>query len=477
MALNTWISPFLIQCFVTAGVSINMSGMGMVMGFTAVLLPQLRSPDSPLQVDDSSGSWIAAVPGFGIIVGNFIIPSIMSKYGRKIANFVSVVSCIIGWVCIVLSKSVNVMIVARFLQGVQIGMMTTLGPVLIGEYTSPKSRGMFLMTISVTISIGVFVIHTMGIYVNWQVSAYVCIGIAVVDMIIVILSPESPSWLAEQGRHEESKNVFRYLRGDKEEDELEKIIAASIVNKKQKEDNIAHDNFGIKMKNRIRYMKETVQKREFYLPVLIMLHVFTIVHWSGINMLTSYINELTDNVMGSQSNFDVIVITLDILRILSNMIGLVLVKKVRRRLLIFITIGINLATLLLIAGYTFAKQKDILPYDNPYIGMFVIYLHMFSIATGALPMAYVLAGEIFPLQYKGLCGGISTFTMSMNLFINTKTITILCNTIGFSGTYLLYSGVVAYCLTMVGILLPETKDRTLLEIEEEFRGKRIIVNC
>ncbi|XP_059047259.1 facilitated trehalose transporter Tret1-like isoform X2 [Achroia grisella] len=400
----------------------------------------------------------------------------MSKYGRKIANLTSVLGCIVGWVCIVLSNTVNIMIAARFLQGISIGMITTLGPVLIGEYTSPRNRGAFLMTISISISIGVFVIHTMGIYINWQICSYVCIGIAIADIIIVILSPESPSWLAEQRRYEECKYVFRYLRGDKEEEELEKMIAATIVTEVY-EDITTHDNIGEKVNNSVRYVKETVKNRTFYLPVFIMFHVFAMAQWSGINILTSYLVDLTENLVGSESDIALTIISTDVLRILSNIVGLVLVKKMRRRLLIFVTVGINLATLIFISGYSFAKQTILLQNDYPYIGMLLIYLQMFSIAIGALPMAYVLAGEVFPLKYKGLCGGITTFCMSMNLFISMKTIILLFNTIGFSGTYLLYSGLVLYCLIIVGIFLPETKDRTLLDIEEEFRGKKLTVDC
>lgn len=54
------INPIVImfQCFVTIGVCLNMAAHGLVMGFNAILLPQLRKPDSIIPIDDSSGSWI-----------------------------------------------------------------------------------------------------------------------------------------------------------------------------------------------------------------------------------------------------------------------------------------------------------------------------------------------------------------------------------------------------------------------------------
>ncbi|KAM3959875.1 facilitated trehalose transporter Tret1-like [Aphomia sociella] len=466
-------TPLLKQCFVTAGVSINMASMGLVMGLATVLLPQLKQPDSPIQIDDSSGSWIAAIPGFSIIVGNFIIPSIMTRLGRRIANLSTIAVSAFGWLCVIFSNSLELMIAARFIQGISIGMIAILGPVLIGEYTSPRNRGAFLMTIALSIGLGVFLIHTTGMYLHWQTCSYICMALVLVDLLIVVFSPESPSWLADKGRYDECKKVFRYLRGDKEEDELEKMVAASIIANKERETIDSKKSLCEKIQANLQYLKTTVKEKAFYKPIFIMLHVYTMAQWSGVNIVTSYIIDLVDNVVGSEANVAVMVMSIDIQRIISSVISLILIKKIRRRVLIFLTNSLTIIMYLVIAAYTYAKHNDLLPFDSPYIGIVLIHIQVFSIVTGALPISYVLAGELYPLQYKGLCGGISTFFMSMNVFCNVKTIPILFNSLGFPETCLLYAGVIIYCMFIVGIFLPETKDRTLQDIEEELRGKKL----
>ncbi|KAJ0171200.1 hypothetical protein K1T71_013399 [Dendrolimus kikuchii] len=220
-------SPFYRQCFVTLGVTSNVAQFGMVMAFTAVLLPQLKTADSTIQVDTSTGSWIASVPGVALIIGNFTIPTLMSKFGRKIANIVSIVVMIIGWGCIVFATNISMLIIARLLQGLSMGMSTSLGPILIGEYTSPKNRGAFLTTMGLSMSTGTLIVHTVGSYMTWQWTALICTILTFADLLIVVFSPESPSWLADTGRYEQCRRVFKWLRGDEEDDELNKMIEAN----------------------------------------------------------------------------------------------------------------------------------------------------------------------------------------------------------------------------------------------------------
>ncbi|CAK1595623.1 unnamed protein product [Parnassius mnemosyne] len=466
-----WITPFKKQCFVTLGVSLNMAGHGLVMGFAAILLPQLRKPDSIIPIDDSSGSWIASILGFALVAGNFIIPTIMAKYGRRTANLVSIAPMIVGWFCIIFASNITVLLIARFLQGLAMGMSATLGPVLIGEYTSPNNRGAFLTTISLTIATGVLIVHTLGSYLVWQTAALVIACITFVDFLIVLYSPESPSWLADQGRYEESEKVFRWLRGEGEEEELHRMIETSMVVRESKTDANISQSFSKSLKGQLAYIKTTIKKREFYKPIFIMIHIYTLGQWAGANILAAYTIDIFNNVIGNEANVSLMVITLDAQRIISNSVAVYVIKKVKRRTMLFITVGINLFAFIATAGYTYAKDHNMLPFDHPSIGIALIHIHMFSIATGTVPLPFIIAGEVFPLEYRSLAGGFSVLFLSSNLFITVKTVPYLFRNVGIHGAYLIYAVVVAYCLVISWWFLPETKDRTLQEIEDEFRGR------
>jgi facilitated trehalose transporter len=413
----------------------------------------------------------ASILGFALIVGNFTAPTIMAKYGRRTANLVSILPMIIGWICIITANTVASLLAARFLQGVSMGMSATLGPVLIGEYTSPNNRGAFLTVISLAIAAGVLLVHTIGSYFTWQWTALVCCIIAFIDLIIVIYSPESPSWLADQGRYDDSRKVFRWLRGDKEEDELKEMIEASRIVNESKFDVDVNQSIVKKLRVNVAYFNATIKKKEFYKPIFIMIHIYTLGIWAGASILASYTRDVFENVIGPGANIAVMIITLDAQRIISNAVAVYVIKKIKRRTMLFATVGINLFAFVATAGYVYAKAQNMLPFDHPMIGILLIHIHMFSIATGTVPLPFIIAGELFPLEYRSLAGGISVFFLSFNLFITVKTFPVLLTSIGLHGLYLIYTGIVGYCLVIAGILLPETKDRTLQDIEDEFRGR------
>ncbi|XP_013196378.1 facilitated trehalose transporter Tret1 isoform X2 [Amyelois transitella] len=472
-----WITPFKKQCFVTLGVCLNMSQHGLVMGFTAILLPQLRRKDSPIPIDESSGSWIASILGFALVGGNFIAPTIMARFGRRTANLVSIAPALLGWFCILLASNIVVMLVARVLQGVSMGMSATLSPILIGEYTSPSNRGAFLTTISLTIAIGVLTVHAMGSFLSWQTTALICAFISFVDLLIVMNSPESPSWLADRGRLTDCRRVFRWLRGDGEEAELKEMIEATTVVREARETVNVSQSFGQSVKAKIAYFSSTITKKEFFKPIFIMIHIYTLSQWAGANLLAAYSIDIFTHVIGSETNIALMVITLDAQRIVSNSCAIYVIKKVRRRTMLFITVAINIIAFLAIAAYTYAKAYQMLPpfLDHAAVGIFLIHLHMFSIATGTVPLPFIIAGELFPLEYRSLAGGISVLFLSSNLFITVKTAPHLFATLGIYGAYCVYAAVIIYCLVITGILLPETKDRTLQDIEDEFRGRPLTV--
>ncbi|CAK1546801.1 unnamed protein product [Leptosia nina] len=468
---KSWITPFKKQCFVTLGVSLNLSSHGLTMGFAAIALPQLRKPDSIIPIDDVTGSWISAILGFALIVGNFIIPTVMAKYGRRTANILSIITMLVGWFCVILATNIKVFLIGRFLKGTAMGMTASLGPVLIGEYTSPKNRGAFLTTISLSIAIGVLFAHTLGAFFYWQVAALVIAVVMFFDLVIVLYSPETPAWLSDQGRYEESRRVFRWLRGDSEEEELRRMIETSVIVREAKAEIVVADTFSKRLKANIVFFNTTIRKREFYKPIFIMIHMYTLSQWAGANILAAYTLDVFTNVIGTEVNIYLMVITLGAQRIISNGIAVWIIKKVKRRTMLFATVGLNVFAFLAIAAYSYLKVHNMLPYDHPLIGILLIHIHMVTIATGTVPLPFIIAGELFPLDYRSLAGSISVFFLSGNFFIILKTVPYLFKTIGIHGAYVIYAAIVAYCLVIEYFFLPETKDRTLQDIEDEFRGR------
>ncbi|KAJ8707512.1 hypothetical protein PYW08_010764 [Mythimna loreyi] len=464
-------SPFLKQAFVTASVSTNIIAHGCVIGFSAILIPSLRLPDSHIHATPSEESWIASIIGFALITGNIIITPLMDILGRKKSHLLTIIPVLLGWFLLLVVNNVAGLIAARFIQGIAMGMLGPLGSIIIGEMTDPVNRGAFLTCVSLSLTIGVLFCHSLGTYFSWEQSALICSFITFTSLCLIIYNPESPSWLISKGRIEDARRVFIWLRGDGDQqlDELEKMIAAQKMARKS---SVIDQNLsaGAKVNRYFRYLRQTMKKPEFYKPITIMVFLYVMFQFAGINVISSYATDIISQVVGPEANAKVIMVALDIERLICNILAVYLMKTMKRRTLLFSTGMICILSYIAKGLYVYAKQNDKLPFEGQWLPITLIGIYMFSLTVGISSIPFAVSGEIFPLEYRGLGSGISILGLSLNFFVALKCFPMLTNAIGLSCTYYLYASVVALCMFVVWLMLPETKDRTLQEIEDSFRG-------
>lgn len=351
------------------------------------------------------------------------------------------------------------------------GMLGPLGSIIIAEMTDPKNRGMFLTSVSLALTIGVLFCHTLGTYLSWQHCALICSFITFSSLLLIIFTPESPAWLISKGRFEEASEVFIWLRGESEEQEaeLEKMITAQKMARKS---SVAGQDIplALRIKRATRYFSETCRKPEFYKPITIMVFIYIMFQFAGINVISSYATDIIEQVVGPEANAKFLMIALDVERLLCNILAVYFMKTLKRRTVLFSSGFICVVAYLGKAGYVYLKQSNQLPFDSQWIPIALIGLYMFSLTVGISSIPFALSGELFPFEYRGLGSGISILALSMNFFVAVKCFPMLNGSIGLPLTYILYASVVTICLSVVWFMLPETKDRTLQDIEDVFRG-------
>lgn len=453
------ISPFFKQCFVTASVCFTTIGHGNVVGFPAILLPQTEEPGSDLKLTKEAGSWIASVLSITLLLGSFLAPIIMGRLGRKVAHFVVIVHILVGWLVIILATNTETVMIGRVIHGVSFGLMLPLRSVLIGEYTSPKNRGAFLTTISVTQAFGILLIHFIGTLLTWQKTVLILSSFPLMSFLMTFFTPETPSWLADKGRYKECREVFRWLRGDGEKEELEAMINARACTSNRATVNGCKD------------LATLIKKKEFYKPIVIMVHCYLMGEFSGGGLMSCYATTVITLVAGPEINADFWMVALDVQRNISNFIAVFIVHKVKRRTMILSTGTLCALSNLAIACYVYAKHIGILTYTATWLPILLINIQFFTVAVGMVCLPYVIAGEIFPLEYRSIGGSISIISIAFGYFLVTKTFPALVAAIGVYGSFAVYGGCLTYNLVVVWIMLPETKGKTLQQIEDYFRGK------
>lgn len=404
--------------------------------------------------------------GVALPFGAFMIMPIMSQCGRRPASIAAGACYVIGWIGTVLSNCVPSLLISRAFLGLGMGMAAAASPAAVGEYASPARRGSLLAAIALAIATGAVSSHALGAVLSWRQAALTCAIIHFIGILIIYHSPETPAYLARKGCSEDCRRVFRWLRGDGEEEELDRMIET--VEKEVKEENKRREE-----RSKLTCWQKaqcdfdnaiaTAKMKEFYKPMIIVMILFLLNQWSGANIMVAYAPDVIRATMGDDVDVAAIMIGLGLQRLVSNMGVVLVIGKLKRRWALAATTALNVGALLGIAWHCGAG-------GGKSIGGILLHLHMFSLATGTVPLPQVLAGELFPLRLRGAGGSLSTVFLSANLFLNVKTAPLLFTHAGMPITFAMYGAIVCVCLLLALWLLPETRGRTLQEIEDRFKG-------
>lgn len=218
-------------------------------------------------------------------------------------------------------------------------------------------------------------------------------------------------------------------------------------------------------------MIDTIKKKEFYKPIIIMIFAYIMVNFAGGTTMATYSTTIITLVMGPDVNPHFWMIFLDTQRLITNSIAVFVINKLKRRTVLFATGGLCVFSQVALAGYTYAKNAGVLPYDAVWIPAVLINVQFFTVATGMLPLPNVIGGEVFPLEYRSIAGSISQVAMCASFFVVVQTFTGLVAAVDIAGTYAVYATLLASCLLVIWFMLPETKGKTLQQIEDDFRGR------
>ncbi|XP_075987051.1 facilitated trehalose transporter Tret1-like [Anticarsia gemmatalis] len=462
MTERTYVSPFLRQLLAVSGVVMYMIGTGANIAFPGVLLQQLREPDSVLRLTAEHESWIASILGLALISGIVVAPFSLQKLGRKLTNQLSSLPALGGWALLATAKGPTALLISRSLQGFGMGIQAAAAPVSIAEYSSPKNRGAFLATIAFSFATGMLIAHVFGTLLYWRAAALACGSVYALSLLLVSLTPETPPYLASRGRNDPCRKSFRWLRGFDHNSEKELEI---LLNSQKKAP------VGRKVSKCTAYM-DIARKPEFYKPTVIMMFMFILFQVSGMTVVPSYTVPMMDEVSGDTSAIDprVSMLMVDVVRFVTAVFSCFVVNKLNRRTVLFIGIIISVISLLVAAMLLYLRDFGYIPEAYHWAPIIPTMVYIFGKTLGILPIPWAIAGEVFPLEYRSLGSGISGMFLSVMFFVVVKTAPFSFEQIGVKGTFCVYAGAIAICGVFLYFLLPETKGKTLYEIECYFKG-------
>lgn len=425
-------------------------------GWPSPSLPKLFDDSSTIPVTDEEGSWIAVMPLLGAVCGSIIGALVLDVIGRKKVTLISCFPFFAAWIMIAYAKSVVVLILARFIAGISDGLAFCALPMYLGEIADPKVRGALGSSVSVTWIFGTLLINVIGSYLSVSTTAVISSILPILCLVTFAWMPESPYYLIMKGNIEQARsNLKTFKSRDNIEPELERMAKA--VKDQQENSGRCLDLFTVKSNRRALYIMMGIRGAQ---------------QLSGTSAITFYaqtiFREAGNSNTISSSNAAIIYFLVQLT--LCGCCSMIVDKTGRRPLLIISTIGAGLALLTEGSYFCVLNEFNVNLSNLTWIPLVALICFVISFSIGMQTIPILLLGELFPTNVKAFALCLADIYFSIIATIVSKFFQITKDDFGLHVPF--YAFFVCCILGLVFIIffVPETKGKTLEEIQDELRG-------
>jgi len=451
--------------------------VGVISGAQQFIQKEFTISDDAIQLVVSALLWGAA---FGALFSGIL----SSRLGRRKTILISAVNFIVGAVLCAVSPNEHLLIVARFILGIAVGVASFTAPLYLSEIAPRTVRGSMISMYQLMITIGIVLAFLSNTWLatyatfggvtggHWRLMLGIIVLPAAVMFIGVFLLPESPRWLFLKGFQERAVAVFKLMKLDDAE------IATEV---REIEDSVKIKQNGFEL-----LRTNSNFRRAIGLGVGLQI----IQQLTGINVIMYYAPRIFGMAGFEHTNEQMWgTVIVGVTNVLATFIAIAFVDKLGRKPIMyagFVTMGlalISVGTLFLIGGESrmMPNEKGImesvivlksLSYAYPSIFALLVFIVGFAMSAG--PIIWVICSEIYPLAGRDLGVTFSTGTNWISNAIVGMTFLSLINGFGPGNTFLLYGGLNVLFIIFFLIFVPETKGISLEQIERNLMEGRIL---
>jgi len=312
---------------------------------------------------------------------------------------------------------------------------------------------------------GILLSYIMGAWLAWNQLAWASAAVPALLLFVMIPLPESPVWLLSKGRTSDAQKALKWLNhrpspNDSIPVELHQISVDAVTSETTKT-TVSSNN-----KSGSGFSRKELFRRPVLVPFALTFTLQIFQQVSGINAIIFYTVSIFHSA-GSQLDDHLATIIVGLVQLIFNFVSLFIVDRAGRKPLLFAS-GAIMCVALTALGTHFHLQKYGMEQSLGLLPVISLIVYMVGFSIGYCSIPFLLMGELIPKKQRSI---LSSIAGSLNLgitFVVIKTYHDLKNSIGEDGTFWLYSGVCLCSCFFVYFLVPETKGKSLTEIEEFF---------
>lgn len=392
----------------------------------------------------------------GCLLGALTTGTLADGYGRKPLLVIAALIFLISAYGTGAYDNFIIFLVARFVGGIAIGIASGLSPMYIAEISPAEIRGKLVSLNQLAIVVGILAAQIVNwalagddlqwnVAMGWRWMFWAEAFPALIFLVLAIVIPESPRWLAMNGKVEKARSIFSRIGGDAYAEQELKSIADMPVQKEEGGWSVLFS-------------------KPYRLVLMIGVIVAVFQQWCGTNVIFNYAQEIFQGAGYDVDNTFINIVVTGIANLIFTFVAIYTVDRLGRRALMLIGAG-GLAAIYLTLGACYYFQVS---------GIFMVVLVVLAIACYAMslgPVTWVLLSEIFPGKVRGIAVATSTFALWMGSFTLTYSFPFLNQGLGTYGTFWIYTAICALGFVYFYRVLPETKGKSLEELENKLVKK------
>jgi sugar porter (SP) family MFS transporter len=423
---------------------------GFLFGFdTGVIGGAILFINKDLHVSKSASQFLVAVILVGAMIGALISGYLADAISRRRTKIISGSVFAVGALAAAFSQSYWQLTASRFVLGLAVGTASFVSPMYIAELVPKRLRGGVVSFNQLFVTLGIVAAYI----TDWGFSGYSnnwrwMFGIGAIPGIALAVGmffmPFSPRWLVEKGREEEAEAFLMRVRGS-EEDVREELDEIKTVTREEAS------------------VRELARKA--VRPMLLVgigLAVFQQI--VGINTVIYYTPTILKYAGMHNTGALQQTVFVGLTNVVFTVVAILLLDRLGRRF--FLLTGTSILLLALV-GLGFFFELPSLRHAAPWMALACLLTYIMGFAIGLGPVFWLMISEIFPLRLRGPAMAVCTlFNWGFNFAI-TYTFLSLVGALGKPGTFWLYGGFAVLALLFFATRVPETKGRSLEEIESD----------
>jgi sugar porter (SP) family MFS transporter len=423
---------------------------GLLFGFdTAIINGALVFLKKDFGLTDSQTELAASSILFGAVAGAAIAGWLTDRYGRRRLLFGAAMLFTVSALAAAIPRTLTEFVVARLAGGLAIGVASLLVPLYIAEIAPARIRGQLVTLNQLAIVSGILLAYIASYYLaglglaSWRWMFASAALPSLLFMLTLLLVPESPRWLLGQGREAEALGTLTRLNGPAAAATEAEEIQAALAAERGEEASLRQPR--LRRPLRIAVVLAVLQQ---------ITGINTILYYGSI-IFTEHSGQSASSAIGANALIGGI-------NFAGTIVALFVIDRVGRKpLLLFASGGMALA----LGALVVALQ---LHAPGPWLlGLIMLYVACFAVGLG--PGVWVVITEIFPNAVRGRAASLATVALWVACTLISFTFLSLVKAAGLAGAFGLYAVLSALTFCFVWRAVPETKGRTLEEIERRWQ--------